>query len=47
MIENFGALSAGTVALIVALKNKIEYLKVTKDGLELRGAAKEKVLSGE
>jgi hypothetical protein len=45
-IENYATLSAGTVALIVALKNKIDYLKITKNGLELRGAAKEAALSG-
>lgn len=47
VIENFAVLSAGTVALIVALKNKIDYLKISKEGLEMRAAAaKEAALGG-
>ncbi len=45
VIENFDALGYGTAALIVALKSRIECLKITEDGLELSGPAKEQTLN--
>lgn len=46
VVENYLTLSVGTVALIMALRNRIDYLKITKDGFELKGTAKDEALSG-
>jgi hypothetical protein len=47
VIEHYAALSAGTAVLIMALRNRIGSLKVTKSGVELKATAKEKALSGD
>jgi hypothetical protein len=46
VVENFGTLSAGTVALIMALRNRVHTIKITKNGFELKGIAKDEALSG-
>lgn len=46
VIENYAALTTGTAALIIALKTKVDHLKITKNGLELKGASKIDALNG-
>jgi hypothetical protein len=46
VIDHYPALSAGTAMLIMALRNRIGSIKVTKNGVELKAVAKEKALSG-
>ena len=47
IIDNFGSLSTGTVALIAALKVKIDTIEITKYGMKIIGAKKEKALDGD
>ncbi len=46
VVQNYLTLSAGTAVLIMALRNRIDTLKITKNGLELKGKAKDGALSG-
>ncbi len=44
IVENWTSLAFGTVGLIAALKMKIGYLEITKDGLILKESEKQELL---